>query len=308
MPLELSAIDGKNPLGFVAALGVIASLGGKLHWRAHGSAWLPIVSELDASIDEPNRLADALYEHLHPDRMPFAYTLAIGDELPYDDFKAKKSQTLGSKRRSREVRIVTEEVFRRALDACIDRPDEQQRLAAHTCAVALREGAVTAVRSVSGQVRYLSNLRAVVRATKREDIERALFGKWQYRQGTPKLGLDPSTFVGNVPIDIGQLGSIGEIGAERLALEGLRALPTSIHNGHLVTRGYDHNGSHFRWALSAVPRSLPTSSDLLAAPQILSEGESLRAWMRANGVAAVFKSPVHSYGQGYRVLRPAVAV
>jgi hypothetical protein len=300
--IELTGIDGTNPLGFVAAMGVVAAAGGKLSWAANGGRWTPVVSlEVDRS-----ELVDLLHERLQV--MPYAYTFAETDMAPFDDFKEKKAAEDGdtAKRKPKGVRVVTEEVFRGALQRCADDPAELERLAAHTCTVALREGVrvrTTAVRSVSGQIRYLSNLRAIVNACKREDIERALFGTWHYARATPKLGLDPRGLIENIPQNISELGSVAEIGAERLAAEGLRGLPTSIHRGRLVTRGY--NGTAFRWALPERPRTVHATSDLLGAQGLFS-GEEVARWAKAQGVCAVYESAVERYGQGYKMLRPSI--
>jgi hypothetical protein len=303
MMLELTGIDGTNPLGFVAAIGVVAAAGGRLAWVPNGGGWTPIVS---LEVEDRSALVDLLHERLVV--MPFAYTFADSGQL-CDDFKEKKAEEgVDAKRKSRDVRVVTEAVFRAALERCADNPAEMERLAAHTCATALREGVkvrTTAVRSVSGQIRYLSNLRAIVDSCKREDIDRALFGAWHYVPDTPKLGLDPNGLVENIPCNISKLGSIAEIGAERLALEGLRGLPTSIHRGRLVTRGYDRDGN-FRWALSTTPRSFRATSDLLGSKGLFGDGSDVARWAGVMGVAAVYESAVEWYGQGYKTLRPSI--
>lgn len=306
MSLELTGIDGRNPVGFLAALGVVASIGGRLHWITRGAAWTPIVSDITADFDSPDALANELYRCLI--HIPFAYRFASEGERPYDDFREKKAEEdTTSKRKQSVIRTVTEDTLRDAIEAVADKPDELERIAAHTCVVALRKEKpeITAVRSVSGQTRYLTNLRAIVNRTSLADLYRALFERWKYAQN-PKLGLDPDGYVENVAWDVGQLGSISEIGAERLALEGLRGLPTSISRGRLVTRGYDREQRCFRWALSSAPRSFRASSDVLGSRHLHSKGEELQSWMSSHAIAEVNESEVYRYGQGYKTLRPAV--
>jgi hypothetical protein len=306
MSLELNGIDGKNPLGFVAALGVVACVGGRLQWQAREAGWVPVITGLDPARETPVSLADELYRKLNP--MPYAYRLASDAELPYDDFKERTAdERIGSKRKQATIRAVTESALRAAIASMAGEPVELERIAAHTCVVALRNQkiSVTEVRSVSGQVRYLANLRSIVEQAKRDDIYRALFERWLYRPG-PKLGLDPDGYIENVAWNVGKLGSVSEIGAERLALEGLRGLPTSVSRGRLVTRGY--RGQRFRWPLSSAPRTFRTTSDLIGSSHLFDKPDQLRAWMAAHEVAEVNESEVFRYGQGYKTLRPAIRV
>ncbi len=306
MPLRLTGLDGNNPLGFLAALGTVACVGGRLHWEASGTRWLPVVSDLGSEFDSPATFVDELDRKLRP--MPFAYRLAPEGEEPYDDFKEKRAEANGTSTRSaRPVRAVTEDVLRAAIAVAAANAEELERIAAHTCVVALRKAnpECTAARSSSGQVRYLANLRDIVTKTQRVDIYHALFETWRYRKG-PKLGLDPAGYIQNVSWNIDKLRSVGVIGAERLALEGLRGLPTSFSRGRLITRGYAE-GKRFRWALSSAPRTFRATSDLLGSSHLF-DSATLRPWMTTQAIEAVNESAVYHYGQGYKTLRPSTRV
>jgi hypothetical protein len=337
---ELVGIDGRNPLGFVAALGVTAAIGCRLRWGRDGQRQVPVLVDLPPHLENHEALIAALAESLRD--IPYAYRLADSEDEWYDDFRggdgkaeseesrASRNGTPASKGTREEdeeereedegagVRVVKEEIFRAALARCEADQAELERLTAHTCAIALRgeRPMTTEVRSVSGQTRYLSTtLRGIVTGARPEDLRRAMFEQWTYRDG-PKLGLDPNGFVGNITVDVSKLGSICEIGAERLACEGLRALPTSMQNGTLLTRGYTRDGSAFRWPVWERPYTLREASALLGSRALFTDTTKpralprLRNWMAAYGIASIYESPVKRYGlrRAYKILEPSILV
>ncbi|MHB8177095.1 MAG: type I-G CRISPR-associated protein, Cas3-extension family [Vulcanimicrobiaceae bacterium] len=303
---RLTAIDGRNPLGFLAALGAAAALDAPLSWQYEVPRWTPT---LHVPADES--VADRLYELLKD--TPFAYRLSGIDATPFDDLKAPKSS--GSRKRS-----MTPSAFAACLDdftrlpEALERPFScraTQQLAALTCATARNfktgDWTLSATRTVSGQTAWLANLRAIVEGTQRGDLHRALFERWQYRPN-PKTSFDPDTYLQNIGENVGGLGAVSEIGAERLALEAMRLLVTGVKATRLTTRGMSRTSSceAFIWPLWDEPL-LPAAAGMLLDHSMLYENELrvLRKWARVTGVSVIFRAEVFTYGQGYRtLLRP----
>ncbi|MCP5550139.1 MAG: hypothetical protein H7A53_04525 [Akkermansiaceae bacterium] len=129
--LELTALNGANPLGFLAALGVVATLKGeaRLSWR-RGASWTPVLHGFEDQ--------DQLCEHLVPKLRgqgigPEAEALRKEAEKAFG--KAKK--TLKDKKEEIKKQKLPKEARERAIEREV-RPIEQefeQARAAHLCAL-----------------------------------------------------------------------------------------------------------------------------------------------------------------------------
>jgi hypothetical protein len=320
---EMPGIDGRNPLGFLAALGVLTIVGGKLGWRRATSngvvGWTPFLVRdgddrpLVATVVEalgiaPPRPPVSKKGGRPPlsapprNAIPFGLCLA---ERPFDDFKGDEEGSAGG------VRFATAQTLRAALQHAS--APEIERIVSHAAVtVVSKKGgpATSVVRSLvaGGQVRYLKTLREIAETVGPQDIEEAIAGPWRYRKGSKKTSLDPYSLIENVGKEVTELGAVSAIGAERLALEGLRSLPTAPHGRYVVTRGFLKRS--LRWCLWDHPLSLGAIRVLLGTRSMYTtdrdqdrERESLADWAASTGVVAIYECAKFQQSKNYARLR-----
>lgn len=103
-PFELRALDGTNPLGFLAALGTLLTLarcgvtGARLRWR-QARTWVPVLEGTEAA--DERALADAVADGLR------------GEPVPGDAGRARERAQRAMEKARRAVRRKREEIKRR---------------------------------------------------------------------------------------------------------------------------------------------------------------------------------------------------
>lgn len=298
--LLMTGLDGKNPLGFLAALGVLnavadqskqASAQPRLAWRSSGT-YRPVL------VGGPDR--DALLDLLLRDVESFANEPALelryrkgGDGSEAHDLKPppevflKYLVALVAQRITRSLSLAA--AF--ATDVAVDNNGSTKPTALHFTA---------------GNQEFLAMVSALREGVTREDLDEAIFGPWSYARALPVLRWDNSQ-TRDYALRAGDPSKekFGVPGADWLAFRGLSFLRVAPVGNQIKTsgcRGGWKSGS-FRWPIwngalvRSVVGSLVTSRELFDAdPRVL----------RARGVAIVLESGIGRSDQGgYGSFSPA---
>jgi hypothetical protein len=181
----------------------------------------------------------------------------------------------------------------------------------------------------SGQQSFLATMKKLLAYVREGALwQEALFGPWTYATPEWGAGWDPGTermhalrFKAPTKDKTSCVA-----GAVWLAFEALPLLPTFSNAQRVQTVGWDEHDEydHFVWPLPGVPSSLGAISVLVAAEWMpkrrapngnASSSANERARnavsskappvQKREGVAAVYESRRHEFGQGYAVFRPA---
>jgi len=290
--IELPALDGTNPLGFLAALGVLdvlhrAGLPATLRWTDD----LVPVALLGGAAGP-----DALIALLDADRERWTGSAALagppGSRL--DDAKPQPA------------------VLRHWAAAVLD----GDRAGADLFAALVSEGAVdgngngkpTHLHFTAGQQKFLVMARQLAARVTGDRLAEALFGPWREDSPLPSLSwssqgervyalraFNPSTDK-----------RLGVPGADWLALLGLVFFPTCVdtrRDGELVLRtsGCDRAWKHsaLRWPLWTVPLDRDTTWSLVGDSSVVGERRTVTpAVLAARGVLRILQAPIRRSDQG----------
>lgn len=314
----LTGLDGKNPLAFFAALGVLnavadaerlavrslrsrlavaggvlASAEPRLVWRAGGS-YQPVI------VGGPDRagLVDLLVQDLASFRdEPAIERLRYkkgGEGAMAHDLKPLPAMFTGYLRA-----LVQEEKWRSlsfaaafATDVAVDNNDNAKPTALHFTA---------------GQQEFLAMVRELVEGVTPPDIEEALFGPWRYERSLPVLQWDNASARDYAlrASDPSKDKKLGVPGADWLAFRGLPFFRVAPDGDRIATTGC-HGGwktGAFRWPIWEVPLTRRVIAALLTSPEVFEVDPRV---LRGRGVAVVFESAIRRSDQGgYGSFAPA---
>jgi len=300
--LLLTGLDGKNPLAFLAALGVLGALadraaeGGpapRLAWRAAGT-YRPVI------VDGPDRAAliDALAQDVSSfrdepaiDRLRYAKGgegKDAHDLKPPPPFFADYLRGLVRDGRARSLAFAA--AF--ATDVAVDNNGNAKPTALHFTA---------------GQQELLAMVRELIEGVRAEDIEEALFGPWRYDRPLPVLQWDNAS-AREYALRAGDPSKdkkLGVPGADWLAFRGLPFIRVAPIGDRVATTGCtgEWKTGAFRWPIWTAPLSRPVIASLLTSPELLAV--DARA-LDARGVAVVLESAIRRSDQGgYGSFAPA---
>lgn len=160
----------------------------------------------------------------------------------------------------------------------------------------------------SGQQSFLDTMKRLhKRVRDNGPWAEALFGPWRYATSEWGAGWDPGTermhalrFKAPTKDKTACIA-----GAVWLGFEALPLFPTFSRAGKVHTVGWveDRRLDLFRWPVPLRPLTLDTLAILIASDDVANPGqrqEGLR-----EGLAAIYESTRHEFGQGYAVFRPA---
>ncbi len=289
--LLLPGLDGSNPLGFLAALGVLRVIAGapgtqhaRISWTPHGGVWVPAISASPATLDE-TALLDILEDNLTTDiaEHPARLLAALADDAKDGDRGHLQVFSNLLKDADAANRVSIDWLAAIASDAAS--PDATNQL------------------QTSRRDYFYGNLTSVMAACTREHLHRAIFRQWDY--GDPlqnqSLHLDPSedrrhAHQWNQPSgDPERNRSGGMLGANRMAIEAIPVF-TSIPEGEkLRTIGFTGTraaNTRWTWPVWSVPLGLRAVQSLLTLPDLQAEVVDERCWrnLRQRGVMSVFRS------------------
>jgi hypothetical protein len=293
----LNGLDGANPIGLLAALGVLqvlsdARLPVRLRWRDDGG-WCPVVIGAEGGLD-------ALVAEIDADRISCVKEPALG--LEYDGKSDLKPPPA---------------MFRDYLAQLVDRAAPGQRRGVDWAGafasdiVADNNGNTkpTALHFTAGQQQFLKMATELASGVTPDDVRGALAGPWRYDRPLPVMGWD-ATITRDYALRASNPSNdkkLGVPGADWLALRGLAALPVSPVGSRLRTTGCigGWKSGRFRWGLWTVPLNGEMVRSLMRL-----EVEGMAAGERmARGIGAVFSCAIRRSDQGgYGTFEPAAVV
>ncbi|HUX65899.1 MAG TPA: hypothetical protein VMV31_00265 [Terriglobales bacterium] len=301
--IQLTALDGANPLAFLAALGSLRLLdlrfperGIRLHW-SRDPVWRPCLTDtglaasglpstLRGAASAPSGAFGALGKNLTVDRATFENFVrsALGAASPKDrraaDFAAAfGSESLGDAKKNRIYYT----------DLCFI--------------------------SGSGHQDFLATVAGLGRKVTEEHIRAALFGPWKRDKGL-SMRWDPADAAQYALqwSDPSGEGASAVWGANFLAIEALPLFPAQPTSRGLKTTGFRQplrrDEPEFRWPLWTAPLTCGAVRSLLTLGEMhkpVPDHESLLA----RGVAGIYGARRARFGQGanFKVsFRPASAL
>lgn len=291
--LVLTGLDGSNPLGFLAALGVLRAVndqvqGTRLSWREEG-LWRPVLHDFGGDLDALLDLLDADRQACDDEpALALVYASDGGGDPTERDLKPPPA------------------VFRQYLEALVMEATADRRrgvdwAAAFASDVVTDLGGKTkpsALHFTAGQQKFLGMVRLLLEQGQREDLEEALCGPWRYARSLPVLGWD-NTVSRDYALrarDPSTDRKCGVPGADWLALRGLSFLGVVPRGDRLLTTcctgGW--KSGQFRWPLWTPPLSSEVIGSLLRCDVAgMSAQERI-----ARGVGAIFECSIRRSDQG----------
>lgn len=296
--VALLALDARNPLAFLAALGALrlASDGSEepvtLHWERNGSKWTAVCG--GESIGDPQALISAI-EAGHQSR-------DLDAELGW----GRDIMTLDRK----DVRRLLQD---RLATGSATSPESWPAAAVAACASELPtrqsgNAPYTPLRLMPrmGRARFLETARKLSESRRlQDDLRSALFGPWRYSKGVNSLSWDPAAtlparaYAPQAPTDFGPLGAAGPM---LLAVAALPLFPLMPTPRGTACRGFGNDRRRLIWPLWDRPARIRAVRVLLGLPilgQIAQPDERLLA---RHGVTACMVAPVSRFGADASVL------
>ena len=300
-PLVLNGLDGSNPLGFLAALGVfrtathaLPDINIRMKWKIDHGSWRPLLmSRLELSADILlDRLAPFLKAMAGHPAFAFADDLA----LPAEEFRAVARKAFAQA--SQTDRIFADFISAFGCEA-LTTSDRQPNIQD------------TALRTMSGagHQHFLGFMRQLVEQTDIGHLRDALFKQWMYEDDKPSLRWDPAD---DRRYALRWKEPSGDPvrtvrGANRLAIEALPLLPTAPKGKTLSTTGFLQRyrvGAFFTWPIWETPISLDVVRSLISRHELHTETPDRRL-LRKTGVVEIYRSQRITQGK-YRNFTPAM--
>jgi hypothetical protein len=306
--LILEALDGSNPLAFLAALGVLnvlsdieatrapdrPSLRARLSWRDEGG-WRPVVyTELPMT-------AEALIDLVMTDLKGWENEPAL--QLKYAKTKEGK---VGKEAWDLKP---SPERFIEYLRDLVSRAHSSNSRRAVDLAVAFGTDVAvdnggntkpTALHFTAGQQEFLVMVDTLRQNLVADDVREALFGPWKYTSELPVLQWDSSVSRDYAfrAVDPSKDKKQGVPGADWLAVRGLPFLRAFPEGSRVKTTGCsgEWKSGKFRWPLWTVPLTRETVHSVVGLPPDEFELSGVQA--RARGLGAVYESSIRRSDQG----------
>lgn len=287
--LLLPGLDGTNPLGFLAALGVLRVLSFhqedvKLSWKMSAGAWRPVVLRAPRSLSQ---LGTDLHEKI---RRLDQSAWFIDKELPFRANKLREhaQNTVDNSCWSSRVTLDTLSAFGAE---CF----REQKIVKKEVVEIFEDTAFRLVRSGDNQHKGLLEYAAFTLADcGPEQIQRCLTSDWHYRDEKKSFRWDPAEDRGYAYQwgDPGDDGALTERGANCLALFGMTLFPVIPSRRAAETTGFglkEAKKSSFTWPIWNYPLNVSVVASMLALDE-LQRPYPDRLKLMSMGFAAVYRS------------------
>ncbi len=302
----LNGLDGSNPLGFLAAVGVLrvttnadSRSNWRMRWEAHtGGYWSPVLT------GPPRITADSLIELLNP---------ALKEMHGDPSFEFADDLTINC------------EEFRGVAQSAFDTTSLSDRrfadfIAAFGCdsipiPISPKDERIqdTALRTMSGagHQHFIGFMRELVESTEPGHLRASLFETWQYLDPKPSFRWDPLDDRRHALRWKEPSGDPVRTmrGANRLAVEALPLFPTAPGERILHTTGFTQSrdeGVLFTWPIWEVPLNIEATRSLISLAELQGPRPD-RECLMARGVVEVYRSQRITIGK-YRNFTSAVPV
>ena len=314
--LKLDALDGANPLAFLAALGamrVSSRLFPQIHlrmsWEQRLGAWRPVLWATEPLNEEP--LVEALHKNGLKLHTMFSPQLLSASEAASP--KNKKGEA-----RWKDKLLFPISAFREFCISASQSPSAAAEFAATWAGETVttgEEGGELARRTrfdfTAGQQALIRMVHELRKSCTSADLRRSLFAGWRYSATAISLrwdtqdekrqyalqAVDPTNGSKNPPV--------ADPGANFLAVEGLPLFPFAPDR-RANQPGFDRDsdGRTWHWPIWTHPLGLDAIRSLLTLP--LADLEEWPAYRRrALGVPIVFQSAIVQPSGRYRCFTPA---
>ena len=154
----------------------------------------------------------------------------------------------------------------------------------------------------AGQQRFLGMVRQVLGRTSREDVLTGLEGPWSYESELPSLMWDvfDDRVYALAADDPAKEKKLTNPGSEALAVLGLSRYPVFAERDRTLTQGCSGSwkAGCYSWPLWCKPATSHAVTSLLAHAYYHPAATHRDRWFRAWGVARVFRSPIRRSEQG----------
>jgi len=297
--IVLRGLDGTNPLGYLAALGVLRVLSERGHdarlgWRLR-DAWRPVLGLPGGS---EQRLIEELTSDLEAWRRS-----APELELSYEKTTKKTTQTIHELKPPPEVFQAFASAARaRAIEGSRRWADHAAGFAAAHVDLGVDNSGQTkptALHFMAGNQLFLAAVRSLVAELEEPDLEEGCFGPWRYDRELPVLRWDVLAGERDYALrasDPSGDKTTGIPGADWLAFRAMPYFPVMLRNGRAATTGFEGSGKKytFYWALWSPMVDVGTAQTIVATRwDAVSERER-----RARGVTLALESAVRRTDQG----------
>lgn len=285
--VPLPALEGTNPLGFLAALGTLDALsatvpGVTLRWTDElvPHAVIGGFSDLDTLLDTLDRDREQWRDN---PVLRFSADVLLTDAKP------------------------EEKRLREWFEFVSDDPQGADQLCAIVAEWAFdnnKRAKPTHLHFTAGQQQFLSMVRDLASGVDRDRLAEAICGPWRYDSPLPSLSWDSRgervyALRGGNPSKEKRLGVPG---ADWLAFRGLVFYPVERRpNGHLHTTACDDawKSGAFRWPLWKVPATRAVAGTLVADRTLVAKSATiLGADLGARGVISLRESRIRRSDQG----------
>lgn len=296
-PLLLRGLDGANPLGFLAALGVAITSHGfsqevRLSWSVEQGGWHPMLWNCG---DDKEQFLEALHKTLKSVSMaPFE----IDKKLPFatDSF-------LSALRKAQEKAAPKDRRTTDFLAAFGSEIHEDKGVFKDTSFRMVRSG------DSSGQGLPAYAL-AIHKATDKDALRRALFEPWDYRDDDFSLRWDPLedqryALRWNDP---SKAAKNTMRGANALALQALMLFPTQPQSNGTATTGFfkaSQRREFFSWPIWDQPLSLDVIRSLLYLADLHRDAPP-RTDLVARGIVEIYHCERVAPNKYYKNFTPAI--
>ena len=299
--IVLSGLDGANPLGFLATVGLLKTTKDalndnyiKIGWSLEHGSWRPILCLSNEMTKE--ELVTLLDTHLkNVDITPFRFAPDLN--ISPESFQVQNK--LAFEKSNLNNRYFADFLVAYGCESIMDK----------------KNGIIldTALRTMSGagHQHFLGSMLELIGNTNTDHLFKALFSTWDYSDARPSLRWDP---MDDRRYALRWKEPSGDKiltvrGANRLAIEALPLLPTAPYRNGLETTGFSHRpeeGVQFSWPIWKPKITIDIVRSLLS----LKELQTLkpdRDTLSRMGIVEVFRSQRITEGK-YRNFTSAISV
>lgn len=305
----LTGLDGSNPLGFLAGLGVLNVL------TEHGDATLAWrTGDWRASLTADGVTSDDLIRILTDETATWKDDPCLALKYPKP---ASKGSRAGKAKVAWDLKPPPE-MFRWYVENLVARGDPARRRSMDFAAAFATETAQdnngntkpTALHFTAGQQQFLEMVSQLRASVMPDDFREAIFGPWRYERDLPVLGWDctAARMYALRADDPSIAEKRGVPGADWLAFRGLSFIRVAPIGGQIVTTGCagGWKTGAFRWPVWTASLTKDTIQSLLQVPGLPELSEPER---RARGIAGVFECSIRRSEQGgYGSFTPSTAM